>query len=202
MTGPRDAPLGWRRTFANYSAGEVARISGLSPDMQRVWRRRGYLPQVGSGHARFRPAEVIEISIRYALSKLGVPPSESRTIHRDAISGALWSALINHHGSCEVIGPEGEVAAFLEDENWPDHALELVGCPANCNYLIWDDEGTTRILNDPQEVFDRRSVSIIAIDLEVVGARLMVNGRKPIVTLEAPLQAAARHIRRLSGVGR
>ena len=202
MTGARNAPVGWRLTYASYSAGEVARISGLSPDMQRVWRRRGYLPQVESGHARFRPAEVVEISIRYALSKLGVPPSESRAIHGNAISGALWSALINHHGSCEVIGSEKDVDAFLEDENWPDHALELVGCPANCNYLIWDDEGTTRILNDPQEVFARRSVSIIAIDLEVVGARLMINGRKPIATLEAPLHGAARHVRRLSGAGR
>lgn len=198
MTEPNDAPLGWRRSYASYSAGEVACISGLSPDMQRLWRRRAHLPQVGSGHARFGPAEVAEVSIRYALSKLGVPPSESRTISREAIAGALWHALLGHHGSCEVIGPEDQVEAFLEDESWPSHVFGLTGHPTNCNYLLWDDEGGTRVLNDPQQVFHRRTASIIAIDLEVIGERLMVRGRKPIVTLEAPLSLGGRRVRRLS----
>jgi hypothetical protein len=193
--------LSWPLNYASYSPAELERISGLSTDMQRVWRRRGHLPPVASGHARFDPAQVIEISIRFALSKLGVSPTESRVIDEGAIAGALYHALLGHHGSCEVIGPPAEVDAFLDVYEDRDLAFSLAGYPEASNYLIWDDEDGVRIVDDPQGVFDQRTISTIAIDLTVVGAQMMERGRKPIVTLEASPERGVHRVRRLTGIG-
>jgi len=72
--------------------------------------------------------------------------------------------------------------------------------PDATNYLIWDDEDGIRIIDDPQHVFDRQTVSIIAIDLAVIGARLMAYGRKPLMSLLAPEELGRRRIRRLTGI--
>ena len=196
----RIAALDWPRRFAEYSAGELARICGMSPEMQRLWRQRGYLPEVQSARARFSPTDVAEIIIRHALSRHGIPPSESATIDPDAAKGALYHAIINHQGSCEIIGPAGDVNAFLRDYELEDFALELAESPLRSNYLVWDDEKTMRMVDDVHELFDEQALAIAAIDLRVVGARIMERGRKPIVTLESPLTAGLKRIRGLNGV--
>lgn len=194
------AALDWPRRFAEYSAGELARISGLSPEMQRLWRQRGYLPEVQSARARFSPTDVVEISIRHALSRRGISPSESSTIDPDAAKGALYNAIINHQGSCEVIGPVDDVNAFLQNYEWEDFAFDLAGGPTRSNYLVWDDEGIMRIVDDVHELFDEQALAIAAIDLRVVGARITERGRKPIITLESPPTIGLKRIRGLNGV--
>lgn len=197
----RAAFLTWPRKLASYSAGELARISDLAPDLQRLWRRRGHLPEIGSGHARFSPSDVIEISIRYALSKFGVSPAESRTIDARAVTGAMYHALLNHHGSCEVIGPAVEVDRFLSDSEWPETVSDILGGPLSTNYLVWGDDESVRMIDDACKLFDQQTASVIAIDLAVIGARLMERGRKPILTVEVPPEFAIKRTRRLNGVG-
>jgi hypothetical protein len=197
-----DLLTGCSQTYASYSPGELAQISGLSTDMQRVWRKRGQLASLPSGHARFRPMEVIEISIRYALSKLGVAIADVPPMGSLPINAAIYHALLNSDGACELIGPAPDVNSFL-DEFEKDHGLAfaLAGKPPSSNYLIWDDEDRVRVLDDPQHVFDGMGASIIAIDLQVIGRRLVERGRKAIMTVEFPTTAGARQVRRLTGVG-
>jgi hypothetical protein len=140
---------------------------------------------------------VIAAAIRYTLSKLGVRPKESRIVDAKVISGALYHAILGQDGSCEAIGPPGEVDNVLE-EYGDLLATELAERPDPTRYLIWDDEDGVRLVDDPQHVFDRRTASIIAIDLTVIGARMMERGRKPIVTIEAPKVPGERRVRRLS----
>ena len=190
------------RTYAFYSPGELAQISGLSTDMQRVWRKRGQLVPLATGHARFKPTEVIEISIRYALSKLGISLADVPAIGPLPINAVIYHALLNCDGACELIGPAQEVNSFL-DVFKEDHelALALSGMPSFSNYLILDDEDRVRVVDDPQHVFDGMGASIIAIDLQVVGRRLMERGRKAIMTVEFPARAGVCQVRRLTGVG-
>jgi hypothetical protein len=169
--------------------------------MQRLWRQRGHLPKVGSGHARFSPTEVIEVSIRYALSRRGIPPSETPEIDPAAVRGALYHTIISHQGSCEVIGPPDDVDNFLEDYELQDFAFAIAGEPTRSNYLVWDDAEASRVVDDLNEFFDEQAVAIVAIDLTVVGARIMERGRKPVVTLEAPAVPGQRRVRRLNGIG-
>lgn len=189
-------------TYATYSPAELAQISGLSTDMQRVWRKRGQLVPLPSGHARFHPKEVIEIAIKYALSKLGVAPAEAPELGALPINAVIYHALLNSDGACELIGPASEIDAFMDDfRDSHELALALAEHPSHSNYLILDDEDRVRILDDPQHVFDGMGASIIAIDLQVIGRRLMERGRKPILTVEFPAIAGGRQVRRLTGIG-
>lgn len=189
-------------TCASYSPGELAQISGLSTDMQRVWRKRGFLVSLTSGHARFDPSEVIEISIKYALSKLGVAPSDAPLLDPLPINAAIYHALLNSDGAFELVGPAQKVDSLL-DEFEADHelAFALAGKPSHSNYLILDDEDRVRVLDDPHHVFDGLGASIIAIDLKVIGRRLVERGKKAIMTAEFPKAVGMRQVRRLTGVG-
>jgi hypothetical protein len=197
---PVDMP-NWSKVYSSYSPAEFAQITGISEGTQRAWRLRGHLPPLKEGqtHARFSPEEVIAASIRSTLSKLGVPPIASYAINEHAISGALYHAILSHDGSCEVIGPPDQVEAVLKDFR-DDLASRFAKRSEASNYLIWDDENGVRVVDDFQHVFDQRTVFIIAIDLTVIGARMMERGRKPIVTLEARMERDVRRVRRLSGV--
>ena len=192
-----------RCEYAEYSPSELQRISGLTTDLQRVWRRRGQLvPHRKSGHAKFSPLEAVEITIRYALSKLGIPPGDCELDLYDAFSGAIFHALLNVDGACEVFGPPEDVNSFLDDFQESGRiAHYLAGSPSAANYLIVNEEHEIRIVDDPQLVLDKTAPFLLVFDLELIGGRLVELGRKPIMSFRLPERKGTRTVRRLTGVG-
>ncbi len=189
-------------TYTNYAAGDLERISGLRTDMQRVWRRRGQFPALKSGHARFTISETIEITLRYAMSKIGVPPSELSLDLSGASSAALFHAIFAH-GGCEVIGPAHKVDHFLEffREDNGQLGLILAGDPKASNYLVLNEWHEARIVDDPGDlVSDAEELSIV-FNLVLMGSRLVERGRKPIVTVQFRDWPGERTVRRLTGLG-
>jgi hypothetical protein len=71
---------------AEFSAAEVHQITGVSPDLQRVWRRRKYLPALKGGkHARFPAMELGYLLALKSFSDAGV----SIEAIQDAASAAV-----------------------------------------------------------------------------------------------------------------
>lgn len=64
--------------YAEFSPAEVARITGLSQDQQRDWRRRGVLVMSVEGRAVFRSTNVAEVLVRKELQACGVPLTEAQ----------------------------------------------------------------------------------------------------------------------------
>ena len=58
---------------AEFGPSEVARLTGVSPEVQRDWRRRGILAMRVEGRARFYSTQVAELLVRKALNDVGVP---------------------------------------------------------------------------------------------------------------------------------
>jgi hypothetical protein len=189
-------------TQAIYTPAELEQISGLSTDMQRVWRRRGQLPSQGSGHARFSIAEVIEITLRYALSKIGIPPSEMNLDLAKATSAAMAFATLGH-GGCEIIGPADDVDRFLLEfsEDNGELGVYLADSPKEFHYLVLNEWHESRIVDDPTDLVPTTEEVSIIFNLELVGNRLVERGRKPVVTVRLPDRAGQRTVRRLTGVG-
>ena len=189
-------------TQAVYTPSELERISGLGTDMQRVWRRRGQLPPLKTGHARFTIPEAIEISFRYALSKAGIPPSEMKLDLSGATSAAIFHAIFAH-GGCEVIGPADEIDDFLQAfaEDQGELGMLLAGSPAASSYLVIDEWHQTRIVDDPQQLISDNEELNIIFNLALVGARLVERGRKPVISLRLANRPGTREVRRLTGVG-
>ena len=186
---------------AVYTPGELEQISGLGADMQRVWRRRGQLPSRGSGHARFTIAEVVEITLRVALGKAGVPPGDLVPNLAGAASAAMHHAIFCH-GAVEVIGPAVEVEQFLRifEEDQGDLGSNLIGDPLRSAYLVLNDRREARIVDEPGEIVAEDEELNLVFNLALVGARLVERGRKPVVSVRFPDRHAERTIRRLTGL--
>lgn len=84
-------------TFIDAKASEVARISGLTPLMQRQWRMRGHLPDLSDSKKRagYSPLQLVQIWIMKMFSDRGIGPTTSEGIAgqcaRAVISRALQS---------------------------------------------------------------------------------------------------------------
>jgi hypothetical protein len=96
-------------TLLTFPASAAERITGLSTETQRVWRRRGYLPAI-KGHARFNVFDLAAIKFMAMLSEIGIGPERSAAIAAlggDALaSHALFAADAYEGLSDEDISPD------------------------------------------------------------------------------------------------
>lgn len=80
--------------LSQFGASEVARISGVSLEKQRDWRRRGLLDSLpSSSHARFDSFELARLMVWQVFSDVGVDLRESRSLADWAAVAVLNRAL-------------------------------------------------------------------------------------------------------------
>lgn len=191
--------------FAEFTPAELAEMTGLSAELQRVWIRRGQLSASRGRPLRYDAREAAEIFIRLELSRLGVSPSESAEWGRKAMPSVFWKALLAEGtGSCEVIGPQSDVDAFLhrvaDDTRWADQLAGVSNAPAQ--YLFRADQGLWDLARSPDtmEVEGERLV-VLYINLYTAGQLLAERAKRPLITFELPTlgSSTGRTVRRLTG---
>ncbi len=69
-----------RINFANFRAGEVSEITGISPVLQRNWRRRGLLEKKGEGWSSFSLEELVTLYVASVLIDRGVSASSALNV--------------------------------------------------------------------------------------------------------------------------
>jgi hypothetical protein len=162
---------------------ELENVSKLSTTLQRVWRRRGEIPERKSGHASFSVDDAASISIAVALNRFGHSPAESMEIGKKYAAVALRCAL-GHGGACEVTGNREDVrefsARFKDDYSF---VAALVG-EQNSEPLrfLYSFDGEPPRLTDPElEPIDELSkVSGYFVNLEAIGIRLLTVADRPL----------------------
>lgn len=186
---------------AVYTPGELERISGLSGEMQRVWRRRGHIATTDHGHARFSVTDVLGITLRTALSRAGISPGETEIDLSSATKAAMFHAVFCH-GAVEVIGPELMVDDFLHvfREDGGDLGSFLVGNPPTSPFFVLNDQLESRIVDNTDKlVIDSEELNLV-YNLKRLGERLIERGRKPMITVTWPEESNQRFKRRLTGL--
>jgi DNA-binding transcriptional MerR regulator len=78
----------YKYTLSAFTPGEAGAITGVSPDLQRDWRRRGYLPASGDGHARFDLYQLAHLFFLRTMADRGIGPQHSHEL-ADIASGAI-----------------------------------------------------------------------------------------------------------------
>lgn len=181
--------------------GDVADISGLPPNLQRVWRRRGQIAPVEGTRARFTALEAAELMLRYEVSKAGVSPGESEDLGKLAGPLILYHALLDGDGAVEVTGPREHVehflAQFAEDTTLP---MALAAVTEVKRFLFRADGGDFIVTDELQSLSSAESpLSGYFLDLEVAGRRLSDRAGRPLLSVElhAP-QATSPKVRRLT----
>ncbi|RUV04138.1 hypothetical protein EOB36_03660 [Mesorhizobium sp. M6A.T.Cr.TU.017.01.1.1] len=101
----------WKISLATLSPSELEAASGLSTELQRVWRRRGQLSDRQGTHARFTAQEAAAVAVAVALTKQGFMPGDAVVMGKTHAALVLRLALLRG-GMCEVIGSKDGVKEF------------------------------------------------------------------------------------------
>lgn len=106
-----DTTLSYREE--QFSAAEAAAATGLSLTLQRDWRALGHLPPRTSGHARFSPRELAEMSVMVVLRQMGLPLPQCRAAAVKAAPSVLFIALTDHPETLAVDAPSEEAKHYI-----------------------------------------------------------------------------------------
>lgn len=102
--------------YAEFSAGQAAKISGVNAPLQRHWRARGLLPDIEPGkHARFGPDDVLHMTIMQAFSDSNISIKGAR-IFTKAAADIAKSILQTLPGAVEFVADYSLGHAFINHE--------------------------------------------------------------------------------------
>jgi hypothetical protein len=173
-------------SFNHFSPSELAKITGLGIDMQRVWRKREHLPANTSTRASFDTHEVLAIAVRYELSKLGVSPRFTEEAAARSVPAVLASILLNCQQGVAIRGTIQQVAittaAMAHSAKFAYQISEFDG---NSRFLWSCSPPEFELIIDIGHVTDQSEiVGHIMIDLEALGIKLAKRTPKPFVIIE------------------
>lgn len=191
--------FGW--SFCRLAPKDLAEVTGLSTELQRVWRRRSLLPAASGTRAHFSAGATAEILARYELSRHGVSPSDSSEIAKQIAPSILCNALLSADGACEVVGDEAEVGLFLKAFNESDAiACQIAGLDVPSMFAWRADGGPFQLAHDREEMGKEGDyLSVFYLDLATAGQMLADRLARPLVTVEVEPAIHGRSVRRLTG---
>lgn len=177
----------WHVSYANFTPSELETATGLSAELQRVWRRRGQLPRTGTGMTRFTVQEAAALIVRQRLTMVGVAPGDSEAIAEKCAPIVLYCSLMNVPSTCEVYGTEWEVNEFKNSYHMNTDSIKRIsgiGDEACVPFLLGTDAGSLFLVASLEEV---RSDSFVEyghfLNLEALGGALAHRARRPLFTV-------------------
>lgn len=203
QSGRTATGVGYTYSFSCLTPAQLAVVTGLSTELQRVWRRRDQLP-VGTGSpARLTAKDAAEVLVRYELSRNGLPPSESGAISAEVAPSVLWFALLSADGACEILGEEATVTAFMDEfDNSDDIARQLSGVDSLTRFIWRADGGDVELALTRDDMgHEGEHLSVFYLDLSTAGLVLAERLGRPILTVELASggSGSTRRVRRLTG---
>jgi len=169
-----------------FSPGELEAATGLTADMQRVWRRRGHLPARDGGRASFDAREAAAIAVRLELARFGVPPSDTIDVGDRAAVAVLHSALLSRSRTAELRGPLADVARvatrLADDDRLAD---SITGSNGSGRYLWASSPSKLEFIDDfATMVSEERFAAMLVLDLTVIGVHLADQASKPLFLID------------------
>ncbi len=173
--------------YAELSPAEVGVVADVPPDLQRVWRKRGFLPELKGSRASFDVFEAAALMVRQVLARRGEPPSRTAAIADQAAPYVILAALMDAEGSWEVIGPKAEVDAFVDESRMHHKILMGIAKTADVNkpYLLAFDNYRPELgIGFANEVEHSDAESVFIVNLHVLGLHFASRFGKPLVRVE------------------
>ena len=176
-------------TFTVFKPAELFKLTGMTPALQRVWKRRGQLPWNDQEASEVTAWEAAEIFVRHQFAAVGVPPSESQTISSNLAPVVLWHALLNTDSACEVVGPPEEVETFIERFR-AGHQLasQITGVTSDKAFrYIYKFTGLEDFLFSQElgnVIAGSDFASLISLNLEYMGTLLGARAGRSLITIE------------------
>lgn len=175
-----------RVAFNQFSPKEVAAITGLSTDLQRVWRRRGHLSACEHVRASFNASELAEIAVRYDLTRFGFAPPDTANIGQSVAPTVLYFALLTDIGAADLRGGFKRIAETAQRFSKDDEMARLIsGVEDVPRYLRSIDPPKLELLHDVcASLSEEQSSAMLVVDLALIGQRLVSDNPKPLFLID------------------
>ncbi len=169
-----------------FTPAEVAAMTGLGADLQRVWRRRDQLAAPAEGQIGIDAEEVAAVAVRHALTTFGFSPTDTLSISREAASQVLFYALLSDTGAADIRGPLKRIAEiagqFEQDERI---AMAISGITQPITHLWSAGPPAVEFANDAAAMLsEERYPVMLVIDLALMGHKLVRASTKPLFLID------------------
>ncbi|MDR6708373.1 hypothetical protein J2X73_002752 [Novosphingobium sp. 1748] len=177
---------GGRVALNQFLPRELALATGLSTDLQRVWRRRGHLPEREEGFAHFNSVDVAAISVRYELSRMGVAPGDTARIGEEIARLVLYFALLSDDCVASVRGGLRRLTSMGAGYEEDDELAQRVSGVQDRRRYLWSAQPPQMALaDDITPLLSQEQYSaMLHLDLVVIGKRLAENSPKPLFLID------------------
>lgn len=175
-----------RVALNHFSAKEVAAATGLSTELQRVWRRRGHLPSCGEGRASFDSNEVATIAVRHDLTRFGFSPPETIEIGRLSGPIVLYFALLTSAGAANLRGDLKRVADISQRFAQDDEMARIIArVQRPRRFLFSSHPPELDFVDDAAATLsEERFPAMLILDLALIGQRLVTQNTKPLFLID------------------
>ncbi len=167
-------------TLTMFTPAEAERITGVSTDKQRDWRRHGYLPS-SDGHARFDIFALAKMTVMGMLAEHGIGPKRSNL-------DSVWSAQFIAYRALEFREAwEGDDTRSFPsiDEKWRAPALlntiwreARLSAIMPTRYTVWWANSEATFINSVDEEVER----YVSSETSLAGPFLVIE-HTPIASL-------------------
>ncbi len=192
----------WVFEPASFSAKEVTEIVGLSKQLLRLWRSRGYLPEKDKGKwSIYNASEVVDTYLLFALSKLGVAPSEASRLVPELSTDLLFFVATSGDGACDFVGPRNEVEILREAFDRDMRTARVMIRPNDeSRYVVSDGSSNLCRHSDLGAALENEMLEyFFSIDLVTAGRRIVERAKRPLLSfVYQGLCADTPMVRRLS----
>ena len=175
-----------RSAFGHFSSAELGAATGLSAELQYVWRCRGHLPERSQSKEIFDSIDVASISVRYELSKIGVAPTETSHLGDEISRLVLYYALLTNDRAASVQGGLKRLSQVAGQFDADDEvARRISGISARWRY-IWSPAPTALdlVVDFGAILSAERFPAMVVLDLAVIGSNLASNSPKPLFMID------------------
>lgn len=176
------------QTETTFTSAEAAKISGVSPEVQRDWRRHKFLP-VEIGHARYEPRTVAQLMLMRVLGEHELGPSRAKDIAKHLSRTVFWHALANLRTAIAVKGPAELVGEFLREfGNGTEYLNAFAGVKNPLSGVIIYRNGKVAAARDlaatMSEMREAGEEAVRLLDVEAIGHRLAKDAGRALLTIE------------------
>jgi hypothetical protein len=177
-----------RYTLTLFTPGETAKITGVSPDLQRDWRRRGYLPVTDYGHNRFGLHGLAHMLFLKSMADRGIGPQHSQPLAEIAAGGIALGAL-----SDDAAFDAGNSRQHMEGALRQTTPSKIVRRIMPTSLLIiwadaterWDNSFDNAVASIPaKDVAKKLAGPVTALHQFELGALLRRRAKRPLVHVE------------------
>lgn len=154
-----------------FTPSEAGAISGVSVDLQRDWRRRGFLPK-SERHARFTFMQLAELRVMSLLASVGIGPKRTFKVAPTAAFRVLAHALKWKDAW------DGDID-LIPGKNWAEKHEALSPRGELHRFFVWASEGP--IFTNSVDTFangfpssdSRTQTHLIVLDLAALAGGLL-----------------------------